>query len=70
MRVERARRWLEFALDDLEMAEILKREGKLNGAMYHVQQSVEKAIKSVIVLHEYGKNKAFRTHHIDRLIYL
>ncbi len=55
MKVERAKQWLEFALDDLEMAEILKREGKLKGAMYHIQQS-------------YGKSKAFKTHHIDRLI--
>ncbi len=52
MKVERAKQWLEFTLDDLKMAEILKREGKLKGAMYHIQQSVEKSIKSVIVLYD------------------
>ena len=42
-----AQRWYTTALDDLESAEILKRNGKFAHACFHSQQAGEKALKAV-----------------------
>ena len=63
---ERAREWLRFSLDDLEVAREAAKLGKYNIAAYHLQQAVEKAIKGVIVF--IGKRKNLRTHDISVLV--
>ncbi len=63
---ERAKEWLRFSLDDLEVAREAAKLGKYNIAAYHLQQAVEKAIKGVIVF--IGKRKNLRTHDISILV--
>jgi len=45
-----ARAWLDFARDDLRMAELASKEGIHNQACFHAQQCAEKALKAVIQL--------------------
>ncbi|MBN1214472.1 MAG: HEPN domain-containing protein [Candidatus Lokiarchaeota archaeon] len=40
-------RWLEEAINDFEMGNILLKAEKFNGAVFHYQQSAEKALKAV-----------------------
>jgi len=63
---ERAKEWLRFSLDDLEVAREAAKLGKYNIAAYHLQQAVEKAIKGIIVF--VGKRKNLRTHDISVLV--
>ncbi len=66
---EDAKRWLEFAAKDLRAAEVLAEAGELDSAAYHVQQSIEKALKSVIIFLDLKLSpKRFRTHDIGYLI--
>jgi len=41
-------RWLEFALDDLDSAEIMMREGKYNNVCYFSHQAAEKGLKGFL----------------------
>ncbi len=63
---ERAKEWLRFSLDDLEVSREAAKLGKYNIAAYHLQQAVEKSIKRVIVF--IGKRKNLRTHDISVLV--
>lgn len=43
-----AKRWLDFAMQDLRGAELMLREGMYNLACFHTQQCVEKALKGML----------------------
>jgi len=47
---EEARRWLEFAREDLRMAELAVGADIFNQACFHAQQSVEKCLKAALAL--------------------
>lgn len=53
-RAEDTRKWLEFAHKDFEVGKDLLRKGKeyWDYAMFHFQQSVEKALKAFLVWHD------------------
>lgn len=59
--------WLDFALDDLEGAEILLREKKFNMVCFHAQQAAEKALKGYLIQ---NKIPSPRTHNLVELINL
>ncbi|MCI0396260.1 MAG: HEPN domain-containing protein [Chloroflexi bacterium] len=46
---ESAKRWLIFAQEDLQVAEIIFVEGLYNQVCFHAQQCVEKLLKGLIV---------------------
>ena len=54
MKEELAKGFLEEALDDLEAAEILYRNGKWSKVVFLCQQALEKAMKAVLFLIGYG----------------
>ncbi|MBI4774969.1 MAG: HEPN domain-containing protein [Deltaproteobacteria bacterium] len=58
-------RWLEFARQDLQMAELALKEGIYNQVCFHSQQCVEKCIKGLIA--NIGKTPP-RTHSIVDLL--
>ncbi len=45
---EEAKRWIDFAYEDLRMAELALKEKIYNQVCYHSQQGVEKALKGFI----------------------
>jgi HEPN domain-containing protein len=59
--------WLDFALDDLDAAEILLNERKYNMTCFHSQQAAEKALKGFLV---HNKVVTPRTHNLVELINL
>jgi len=58
-------RWLEFARQDLQMAELAFKEGIYNQVCFHSQQCVEKCLKGLIA--NIGKTPP-RTHSIVDLL--
>ncbi len=42
-------RWLQFAAEDLKMAELAIRESIYNQVCFHSQQSAEKAVKALLL---------------------
>ena len=54
-----AKQWLEFARDDLKIAEILFRNKSYKGCSWHCHQAVEKILKVIII----KKNKRPRKIH-------
>jgi hypothetical protein len=46
---KRAREWLEYARDDLEICKVLYNEGMYRGSVVFLQQSSEKACKSLLL---------------------
>lgn len=60
-------RWLEFARQDLQMAELALKEGIYNQVCFHSQQCVEKCLKSMLA--NQGKTSP-RTHSIVDLLRL
>lgn len=46
---ERARRWLEEAGREIEIAEQLDQSGHFDRCVYHCQQSIERAVKAVLI---------------------
>jgi HEPN domain-containing protein len=65
---EAVERWLAFASEDLQVAEIVLKEGIYNQVCFHAQQSVEKALKGALAYHE---NRTLpRTHAIADLLRL
>ena len=58
-------RWLEFARQDLQMAELALNEGIYNQVCFHSQQCVEKCIKGMLA--NLDKNPP-RTHSIVDLL--
>lgn len=60
-------RWLDFARQDLRMAELAMREGLYNQVCFHAQQCVEKAIKGLLASQGHVPP---RTHHLADLLNL
>jgi HEPN domain-containing protein len=52
MRDREMREWLEKALDDLESARVLAAAGHAANALYHCQQTAEKARKGFLTWHD------------------
>lgn len=64
-RAEETERWLGFALEDLETAElILGHGGSPRACCFHAQQAVEKAIKASLIFLGVGFRK---THDLEAL---
>jgi HEPN domain-containing protein len=64
LRVREAQAWLAKAVDDLECAKLLGAAGHDANALYHSQQTVEKALKAFLTWHD----KPFRkTHNLMEL---
>ena len=64
MRDREKREWLEKPLDDLESARVLAAAGHAANALYHCQQTAEKARKGFLTWHD----KPFRkTHNLKEL---
>ncbi|MBD3306285.1 HEPN domain-containing protein [candidate division KSB3 bacterium] len=57
--------WLEYAEQDYQAAQILLQSHLYNPCLYHVQQSIEKYLKAIIVEYEFGFQ---RTHSIRGLV--
>jgi HEPN domain-containing protein len=57
--------WLDFAKDDLKAAKILLPEKLLSISSYHIQQSVEKALKGYLA---YQKIPVIKTHNLLLLV--
>lgn len=49
-RIREARRWLEFAKEDLDVANELLGRSRLRHVCFYAQQSAEKALKAALVL--------------------
>ena len=61
--------WLEFARDDLGVAEeILDREDLTHMAAFHCQQSVEKSFKAVLEEHEQIVPRIHEPDHASRSV--
>ncbi len=60
-------RWLQFAGEDLQMAELALQEGIYNQVCFHSQQSAEKAVKGLLLFQ--GKTPP-RTHLLGDLLTL
>lgn len=59
--------WLEFAKQDLKMAEVALREKFYNQTCFHCQQAVEKFLKGYLI----AKNKEVpKIHFLDELLNL
>lgn len=56
-------RWMAYALNDLETAEVLMREGIWNQVCFHSQQAVEKILKASL-----PADQRPRTHKIAELL--
>lgn len=59
--------WLDFALDDIDAAQILLREKKYNMTCFHSQQAAEKALKGFLT---HKKITTPRIHNLVELINL
>lgn len=57
--------WIEYAEQDYQSAHILLQSHLYNPCLYHIQQSIEKCLKAVIVEHELEFQ---RTHSIRGLV--
>jgi len=58
-------RWLEFAHQDLQMAELALREGIYNQVCFHSHQCIEKCLKAILANMD---RKPPRTHSIVDLL--
>jgi HEPN domain-containing protein len=65
---EAVERWLTFAGEDLQVAEIVLKEGIYNQVCFHAHQSVEKSLKGALAHHE--NRTPPRTHAIADLLRL
>jgi HEPN domain-containing protein len=61
------RKWLEFAHEDLRLAEMALGEGITNQTCFHAQQGIEKALKSFLRHHQRSVPK---THVLRELLRL
>lgn len=64
---ETANRWLTFAREDLQVAEVVLAEGIYNQVCFHAQQCVEKALKAALLRQGHVPP---RTHSITDLLSL
>jgi HEPN domain-containing protein len=58
-------RWLQFAREDLQMAELAIQAGIYNQVCFHAQQCAEKAVKGVLA---YQRQSPPRTHRLGDLL--
>lgn len=65
MSFSRYRDWLDEALDDLSVAEILFREGKYSKVCFFAQQAAEKALRALII---YRHKRYVDIHSISELL--
>lgn len=49
-KIELAKKWLEISDEDLKIAELAFLNGIYSQSMFHLQQSIEKSLKGLIVL--------------------
>ncbi|HDL18746.1 MAG TPA: HEPN domain-containing protein [Bacteroidetes bacterium] len=56
--------WLEYAIENLQSAEVLLNSELYNPCLQNVQQSVEKTLKSILIENSIGLKK---THSINEL---
>ena len=59
------REWLDYAAQDDQSARLLLQSHLYNPCLYHIQQSIEKCLKAVIIEHELAFQ---RTHSIQALV--
>jgi HEPN domain-containing protein len=59
------KKWLEFAQQDLKDAEILFKNKRYLGTIYHCHQAIEKYLKTILVE---GKKKVPKTHDLLDLL--
>lgn len=64
---EEAKRWLQFAQEDLRMAELALEEEIYNQVCFHSQQCVEKALKGLVT---HGGATPPRTHRMVDILSL
>ena len=64
---EDSKRWLRFAEEDLQMAQLAASQKIYNQVCFHSQESVEKALKALLV--EQGQSPP-RTHRLGDLLTL
>jgi HEPN domain-containing protein len=60
-----SKRWLQFAVEDLQMAELAMQEEIYNQVCFHSQQCAEKAIKGLLMLQ---RKRSPRTHSLGDLL--
>ena len=65
-RSEWAQNWWDYAMKDLQAAEILLREDCYDACILHCQQSAEKAAKALWI--DVMKSEPPKTHWIERLV--
>ncbi len=65
---EASKRWLDFAYQDLRMAELAMREALYNQVCFHAQQCAEKAIKGLLVYQGQTPPRAHRLADLLRLL--
>ena len=65
---EESRRWLVQAQDEFEDADELRRRRRFYLALFHFQQSAEKALKAYLYLTVQSKEEVFTTHSLDGLL--
>ncbi len=64
---EESKRWLRFAEEDLQMAQLAASQEIYNQVCFHAQQSVEKALKALLI--EQGHSPP-RTHRLGDILAL
>ena len=57
--------WLNFAVDDIDSAQIMLREGKYNNVCYFSHQAVEKSLKAFLYQNNYNPP---RIHNLIELL--
>jgi HEPN domain-containing protein len=62
---EDSERWLQFAREDLQMAELAMQAGIFNQVCFHSQQCAEKAMKGLLL---YQRRPVPRTHRLGDLL--
>lgn len=65
--MKEAKQWLDFAMDDLDSAEIMFKAGKYNMVCFFSHQAVEKALKAFLVSQ---KHNPPRIHNLIDLVNL
>lgn len=68
-RVEETRRWLRFAREDLEIAELILEQGSVpRAACFNAQQAAEKALKALLIARDTEFPKTHELFGLSRLL--
>ncbi|MCE5341377.1 MAG: HEPN domain-containing protein [Planctomycetaceae bacterium] len=62
---DETRRWLEYAEENLKSSQVLFESNLYNPCLQNVQQSIEKALKSLLVEHSI---KVLKSHSISEIV--